>query len=347
MGKLSKQELKTRIQNHEILTLAPEERQSNLKLRLSFCELVMSYRKLDERLESVLSPRYAGRSALAEIEARRFSRKSTDSLSFMRAFESALKNYRLEGGASFLTYFETCYKRVNAETVQDEQPILGQKIVSRQNKLAKKLFKMLQMQWGDVSRAPEEAIERSATAMGISVELCKELVNQRREYINFSVDVCLSEDDENSETLESVIADESVLSPEEVLLRTKGIVWMIEVLLDEDMKEYPRLFLTNSLLAPLKECKDNRSYKQQLQTLEEQLWRCILYPNYCSFLFLEPPTVDTIERMDESDLEHPLINKTIALYKQVSEAAVSKNYTRFRKSMWERRSALLEQQGLS
>lgn len=119
------------------------------------------------------------------------------------------------------------------------------------------------------------------------------------------------------------------------------VIYAITVFLDEDDREYPRYFLTNALLYPLKKEPHDDEYdvsKKVMTQTEELLFAHVFIKDYLSFLICSDVELNSIVAIDNGRVNEPTVtiedfgprsNIAIAKFTQTTSANVSQ-----RRSAW-------------
>lgn len=334
--------LKEQINQHPLLSLPPQERLQQTRQRMELAELLLRYHRFEQQLEKTLQTPESEGSALyqSEVSARSVYRKNKkiqqhfDGVAFMETLLEALKWYDAERGAAFTTYFYILYQqraqRSNArEIAVVERQAFGP--LKRQDlQLLKQLNKLILRQ--NLPYAPENLPDRLcaplAEQMGISTKQLRGLLATLR-MIRLVEPAC-NEDGEEEASENSVAApQEDPLHQVEVIQELAAV---LDLLAETEQKEYPRLFMTNDVLRPLKEPEprdDPQAYARVLQNCEDVLFRAVLEQPYLCFVFEETPRPDSIHHIVMGRLRRPLRDASIAAYKQVKPSAVSNARKRF------------------
>ena len=132
---MDRAQLQQAIEHHELLRLPRSQRLSADSLRMDLTCLVMRACGFEQKLES----RLAQEDAVAlleqenEMEQALYQKKGRakkfDSLAFMTAFNSALKNYDAASGVPFLGFFHTIYSREIVKTARQQRSAEHQELM--------------------------------------------------------------------------------------------------------------------------------------------------------------------------------------------------------------------------
>lgn len=336
--------LKQQINTHPLLALPPEERLQQTRQRMELAELLLRYHRFEQQLEKTLQTPEDEGSALAESEAsarnvykkNKTARQHFDGVAFMETVVEALKWYDDSRGAAFTTYFYTLYqqraRRSNAREIAIvERQAFGP--LKRQDlQLLKQLNKLILRQ--NLPYAPENLPDKLcvplAEQLGITPKQLRGLLSTLR--MIRLVEPSRSEDGEEQAPEEMVAApaEESPLHRVEVI---QELAAALDLLAENDQKEYPRLFMTNDVLRPLKEPDDETddpvAYARVLVRCEEVLFRAVFERPYLCFVYEETPRPDSMRNLVAGRLRRPLQDASIAAYKQVRPSAVSNARKRF------------------
>lgn len=331
--------LKQQINTHPLLALPPEERLQRTRQRMELAELLLRWYRFEQQLEKTLQTQD---SALAESEASARSvyknnkkiQQHFDGVAFMETVVEALKWYDASRGAAFTTYFYGLYQqraqRSNAREIAIvERQAFGP--LKRQDlQLLKQLNKLILRQ--NLPYAPENLPDKLciplAEQLGITPKQLRGLLSTLR-MIRLVEPTRDEEGEEQS-------PEDTVAAPEEDPLRQVAAIQelaaALDLLAENDQKEYPRLFMTNDVLRPLKEPdgdSDPVAYARVLVRCEETLFRAVFEWPYLCFVYEESPRPDSVRHLVKGRLRRPLQDASIAAYKQVRPSAVSNARKRF------------------
>lgn len=335
---MDRAQLQQAIEHHELLRLPRSQRLSADSLRMDLTCLVMRACGFEQKLES----RLAQEDAVAlleqenEMEQALYQKKGRakkfDSLAFMTAFNSALKNYDAASGVPFLGFFHTIYSREIVKTARQQRSAEHQEeapLTRGETCIWKELTKLCEKLDLDRDALPASYYKKIADFLGVSESAVRATMEKcmlaRR---LTSLDEPL--DDEGS-TPDA--ADFSAEDPQAKLERMEEVFRAVASFTDLDAKEYPRLFFTNDILSPLREKQpvvDPLTYCGVLKRVEPELWRSVFVAPYIRFIFAPPPEPDSVRNLLYAKMVRPLQDASIAAYKNVSAAAVSyqrKKYT--------------------
>ena len=340
---MNQDQLQEAIETHEILRLPPEQRLSSERLRMEFVLLVMRYCGFEQKLEKRL--RQQETVALVEQEdemeqalyQKKGRAKKFDSFAFLTAFNSAVKGYDASAGVPFLGYFHSIYSREIVKTAQQQRRVVHQEeapLTRDETRIWKELTKLCEKLGLDWNTLPASYYKKIADYLGMSEQavrgtMQKCMLARRLTSLDEEID-----DDGNTPDA----ADPDAEDPQTRLERMEEILKAVTRFADLDAKEYPKLFFTNDILAPLREknpAVDPGAYCGVLKRVEPTLWRGVFVPQYISFVFAPPPEPDCVQNLLCAKMLRPLQDASIAAYKNVSAAAVSyqrKKYAELQRS---------------
>lgn len=333
--------LKQQINTHPLLALPPEERLGQTRQRMELAELLLRWYRFEQQLEKTLQTQD---SALAESEAsargvytrNKKIQQHFDGVAFMETVVEALKWYDASRGAAFTTYFYGLYQqraqRSNAREIAIvERQAFGP--LKRQDlQLLKQLNKLILRQ--NLPYAPENLPDKLcvplAEQLGITPKQLRGLLSTLR--MIRLVEPARNEDGEE-EAPEEKVADAAEQNPARQIEAIQELAAALDLLAENDQKEYPRLFMTNDVLRPLKdpdgETGDPVVYARVLVQCEEALFRAVFEKAYLRFVYEESPRPDSMRHLVKGRLRRPLQDASIAAYKQVRPSAVSNARKRF------------------
>lgn len=283
---------------------------------------------------------------------------------FPDAFEVAIKKsvqkYNPQKGI-FIGYFNTIYRNEARLSMQKELSIYSSQpsISGYETKLLGKVMSLLKdLQKLHHSIAVDEFVPEIAEMLNISQKKVRWLLQMSNplqsldeltsESNNFQAEEDCHDKDEYEDFAEETPNDNSFSTPVIELM----ITFITASGLTVKNREYYKLFLTNSLLKPLKQTyskfpddknkavpkdyQNHMAYKQTLEEVEPLLYENIFDLPYLLFVFRQPPTPDSIDHIDQCSFQSHhdprtqkivivnLDEKTVSLYKAVSKPYVSK-----------------------
>lgn len=341
--------LQQAIETHEILRLPPSERLGAERLRMDFTLLVMRFFGFEQKLERRLSREDTA--ALVEQEeeldqalyqktgrTRRF-----DSLAFLTAVNGALQRYDAGAGVPFLGFFRMVYSQEIVRTARQQRRAVHQEeapLTRDETRIWKELTRLCEKLGLDWSTLPDSYCRKLAGFLGMSEAavrgtMQKCMLARRLTSLDEAVD-----DEGNTPDAPDPHAE----NPQTRLEQMEEVLRAVTGFADLDAREYPRLFFTNDILAPLREqnpAVPPQAYCGALRRVEPFLWRGVFVEGYIRFVFVPPPEPDCVRNLLVAGMARPLQDSTIAAYKKVSAAAVSyqrKKYTALQQE-WRRSMA--------
>ena len=353
--------LRVLIEAHPLLTYPKDERLTHHEEWNQFFLLVMQFKgflhRVEQRLaihETVVNGHTVNveTNAMledeAEVEKARFAssngkrKEMFDSLAFAEALRTAVRNFDASKlnpeaihGSPFLAYFDTLYGQrmyKNANTEADQRSDRVQRLSDEEIDIWRRFSDLCRKMEFDPKTLSAAFYNRMAELMGVSADKLRETARKCAAAQQFvSVESARDAEGEGDESLS--FADPKQASVETMLERTAEAMRAITSFADLDEQEYPRLFFTNDVLAPM--CADEpkvdpADYCSLLERSEELLWGRIFVREYINYVFAPPPEPDTLRHILAAERRYPLRDATIAACKQVTAAAISyrrKKYT--------------------
>lgn len=334
------------IENHEILCLPPSERIGSDRLRMDFTLLVMRYCGFEQKLESRLNQQNIMTLAEQEDEMEQAlyqksgRTKKFDSIAFLTAVNNALRRYDPSEGVPFLGFFYTIYNREIVKTAQQQHRAVHQEeapLTRDETRIWKELTRLCEKLGIDWSKLPESYYKKIAGFLGMSESAVRGTIRKcmlARHLTSLDEEI---DDEGNTPDVPDPRAENPLARIEQMEEILKAIAYFADL----DAKEYPRLFFTNDILAPLYEKEPAvtpQAYSNVLRQVEPFLWRGVFVQDYIRFIFAPPPNPDSVQNILLARMLRPLQDSSIAAYKHVSAAAVSyqrKKYTMLQ-SEWRR-----------
>lgn len=337
--------LKQQINTHPLLDLPPQERLQKTRQRMELAELLLRYHNFEQQLEQELQDQ-TEESVLWQSEAssrslyknNKKASRHFDGVAFMETVVEALKRYDAGRGAAFTTYFYTLYQQRVRRSNADEIAILERQAFGRLRRQDLQLLKQLNrlllqrnLPYGPET-LPEKLCAPLAEHMDITIDQLRDLLYTVR--MIHLVEPTRTEDGEEQPP-EELVADPTAGSPTRQMELCQALADALDILCENEQKEYPRLFMTNDVLHPLKEpapgVDDPETYARVLLQYEDALFRAVLERPYLGYVYEETPRPDSMQHLIEGRLRRPLQDATIAAYKQVRPSAVSNARSRFRR----------------
>lgn len=335
--------MEQQINCHPALSETDADRQKNGRENyIDLCNLLMKYFRFDQQLAAqtalVSGTSTDKKLSIQDAEERLLKGKKTtfDGPAFMEAYLAAINGYIPDVG-SFTAYFYKLYVQRLNRAIDEQYQTAQRRSLSMGEKKARQIKNLLTLLRStgqqDPARLPQALYPEYAKRLNVSEPVFRELIQlvlQMDAVPNVPV-----QDDEGDD-MPDLLEGASDSAARKDLLREETVdtlCAMLELLTDIDEREYPRLFLTNALIKPLKEDSISESaripYAQAMVRQEDLLWQRILILSYLEFVFSAPPVPDSVRNIVLCSLNRPLMDKTIAEYKQVSASAVSQNSKRF------------------
>lgn len=346
---MDRTQLQQQIETHELLRLPPSERLGAERLRMDFTLLVMRYCGFEQKLES----RLARQDAVAleeqedEMEQALYQRsgrtKKFDSVAFLTSVNGALRRYDASAGVPFLGFFHTIYSREIVKSAQEQRRAEHQEeapLTRDETRIWKELTRLCEKLGIDWATLPESYYRKIAGFLGMSEAAVRGTLRKcmlARQLT--SLDEALDDEGNTPD-----VPDPRAEDPQTSLEQMEEVLRAVTAFADLDAREYPRLFFTNDILAPLREKEPAvppQAYCGVLQRVEPFLWQSVFVQGYIRFIFTPPPEPDCVQNLLLARMLFPLQDSSIAAYKKVSAAAVSyqrKKYAALQ-SEWKRAMA--------
>lgn len=332
------QELERCIEEHPLWRLSGEERLQDTDRWQELYLLVMRRKGFLQKVERRLQSR---ENSLAwdedELLSARYSRagrrrKLYDSCAFAESLRAAVKGYDPAKSGSFLAYFDAVYEKdlhraANREQGQRQEG--AQPLTRGETNLWKELCRLTEKMGLDPRELPASYYRTLAELLGVSREQVECLL---RKCSTTRWIISLDREEEPLPEPE----DLSARSEMERMERVQEAIEAIALFAERDAAEYPRLFFTTDVLAPMRAevpKVDPTDYCVLLEKQESLLWARVFPRSYIDFVFQPPPMPDTLRRLLEARLRRPLKDATIAAFKGVTAAAVSYQRKRYTAAM--------------
>lgn len=333
------QELERRIEEHPLWQLPGEQRLRDTARWQEMYLLVMRRKGFLQKVERRLQ---SSDSALAEDEeellSARYSRAGRrrglyDSCAFAESLRAAVKGYDPEKGGSFLAYFDAIYEKdlhraANREQGQRQES--ARPLTRGETNLWKELCRLTEKLGLDPRDLPAGYYRTLADLLGASPEQVEKLLHK------CSATRWITSLDREEEDPLPEPEDPAARSEMERLERAQQAIGAIALFAERDAAEYPRLFFTTDVLAPMRAQEptvDPTAYCRLLEKQEPLLWARVFPRGYIDFVFLPPPAPDTLRHLLAARMGHPLQDSTIAAFKEVTPAAVSYQRKRYAAAM--------------
>lgn len=343
---MNRTQLQESIETHELLRLPQEQRLSSDRLRMEFTLLVMRYCGFEQKLKKRLNQETTV--ALVEQETemeqalyqKKGRSKKFDSIAFLTAVNSAIKNYDVSSGVPFLGFFNTIYTREVVKTAQQQRRAVHQEeapLTRDETRIWKELTRLCEKLGLDWNTLPDSYYKKIAGFLGMSESAVRGTMQKcmlARRLTSLDEEI-----DDEGNTPDA--ADPHAENPQTRLERMEAVLRAVTQFADLDAKEYPKLFFTNDILCPLRESNpavDPQTYCGVLQRVESTLWQGVFVQPYIRFVFAPPPEPACVKNLLYAKMLRPLQDASIAAYKNVSAAAVSyqrKKYTALQEN-WRR-----------
>lgn len=329
--------LRERIENHPIWQYPPAERLTHQREWQQLYLLVLEFKKFKQTLENRL--RDVDKNAMLrdedEMQRARYAnsgerRTKLDTVSFTIALRNAVAKFDAAPGREFLAYFDAIYvntlhKEVNKQATRNQGDVA---LNRREGSLWKNLCILCEKQGVNVKDMPSAFYEKAAAALDTTPETLLRIVQNASTVRTVSLDQPL--DEEGSTVFD--MADPRQDDIQNRLERTTEAMRTLAMFASKDMKEYPRMFFTDDVLAPMYSGKSGmppERYCLLLEKQEELLWERLFVLKYLHYLF-EPNAPETLRMLLNLTPAHPLQDSSVAAYMNVTAAAVSyqrKKYT--------------------
>lgn len=320
--------LAQQIETHPALQAARENRLQEGD-RMELVHLLMKYFRFEQQ---------AVEQNLVSHEQALLTGKKTvfDSVAFMEAFAQSLAAYDPQRG-SYLACFSFYYSRQRRK-VQDEQyKITGRRSLSMGEKKARQIKKLLTVLHKTGQYKPEEL---PSGLYPVYARMMQMDPADFRELIALAIQEQMADNTACQDKEGNALPDLMDQQPDPAALtrlvapeRLDSLCALLELIADQEQKEYPRLFLTNLLVGLLKGEElmeqDRILCAKAMLSREELLWRSIFIQSYLDFVYDPEPVPNTVRNLVIGRLCRKPLNATVAEYKHVSAGAVSQNANRF------------------
>ena len=359
-----KEILRDRINGHASLKAEKIDRASDSEGRTDLCSLLLKYKGFSKQLSTDdfdLYPEdnnaydgskdyvrtnndyYEQYALMNAMNSRKRRTMHFNSIAFMAAFDSAYRTYSADKGASFLTYFDRLYF---AELTKEGRTQIEKNRLHDDRKIGDAVRKIMRLQEdvlqeGIPAKPSDTVLKLIMEKMSCSKDKAEEYyANARKARLETSYLTIEGENGEIDDIPVTYDDEPEYLSAEKVPAAV-SILNALSLFADTDMKEYPKLFATNSVLKPLKEydssglytkeefSRDSREYYIVLTGYEQLLWRGVFVPEYLEYVFIQPPLPDSLKNIYEADEKMPLNDLAIAKFKNVSKPNISQQRRKY------------------
>lgn len=330
--------LARKIEDHPLLRQPADRRLSDARGWQELYLLVLRYKgflqKIERRLESRESTLADDEDELLRARYSRPGRRRSlyDSCTFAQSLRAAVKGYDPDHSGSFLAYFDTIYERDlyrAAALEQGRRQEGAQPLTRSETNLWKELCRLTEKLGLDPCALPARYCAALADLLGVRREQVEAVL--RRAAAARRVTSLDLEGEQAPPEPEDPAARQALARLEQGDTALRAIE-AIARFADQDAAEYPRLFFTNDLLAPMREEPpkvDPRRYCALLEPKEALLFARVFVAGYLAFVFQPPPEPDTLRHLLAARLRRPLQDATIAAFKGVTAAAVSYRRKRY------------------
>ena len=339
--------LRQQIENHPIWQYPPEERLQHTREWQNLYLLVLEFKKFLQKLQKRAERTAQGGNELSllmdeqEMLDARFTRTAKlrgklDTLVFTECMRKAVAKFDTGAGTEFMAYFDTMYVRAMHEQVnrQSMRELANIALTRREGRLWQSLCELCERQQVDPRTLSPAFYECAARYLDTDAESLRRLVKIATSVRScFSLDQAPDEDDAPAPDL----ADTSQQDLQQRLEQAAEVMRAIALFAGKDADEYPRLFFTTDVLAPMcTPCPDLPPERccALLEKQEALLWSRIFVHLYIDFLF-QPASPRRLRDMLDLPLAHPLQDSSIAAYHGVRPSAVSYHRRRYTKTMQE------------
>ena len=349
----SREALRARINAHPILSLAPEARADAQREKTELTRLLLQY-----YWNGGLGSAHVGDNEPTDAERHETAMRGylngddragigpLDGVAFAAALDGALRGVDPERG-TFLAYFYKIYQTHLPGAASGTAYLHGtlsepDRARVRAHKQVVRWLRARALRFADVD---ERLYRTIADDLGMDPELVEDVVHFVRSAAQpLSVDAPMSGEDPDSASFAATLADPEGERGYEMIDVLSRYVRVLEQVCDLDMREYPRLFLSNSTLAQAELSRDAETGRVRLAPgaepvvrlmleCEDLFLRRIFLRSYLDFVLCAPPEPYRMRVILAAERSRKLNDATIALYKQVSKAAVSQQRTRFEKQL--------------
>lgn len=349
----SREQLRARINAHPILSLAPGARADAQREKTDLTMLLLQYywngglgsahvedtEPTDaERHETAMRGYLNGddRAGIGPL----------DGVAFAAALDGALRGLDPARG-TFLAYFYKIYQTHLPGAASGTAYLHGtlsepERARARAHKQVVKWLRRRSLRFSDVD---ERLYREIAADLGIAPELVEDVVCYVRSAAQpVSVDAPMRSGETQGATFAESLADPAGERGYEMIDVIARFARVLEQVCDLDAREYPRLFLSNATLGRVRVFRDDTDGRVRMDADAEPLARLmteseplflhrIFIREYLEFVLCEPPEPYRMRVILFAERLRKLNDATIALYKQVSKAAVSQQRTRYEKQL--------------
>lgn len=323
------------IDSHPIFKLPANERISSPQLMSVFTDLVMEYEGLYEKLDFD-QERYNEK--ILTGEGNPFGKKYDglfDGVTWYKALLSSVSAYDPETGISFMPFFRSNVNRSMSEATHLDSDIGAGNphLLKEQDLMVRRVKRILKSRCLEPNMLTDEDKVSLAKQLNITPRRLDETLGYMGLGTMKSLDERIGGDD-SEDTYLDIYSPESEDAYAYVDMKETLVDCIIEIInavTAEEIKESVRLFLTNDILSRIKgvEKKDvgkvnyPGALKESLCRREETLYERVFIMAYLSFVYETPPDPATIELLYSMQLEYPIEDKTIRIYKNLSKARIS------------------------
>lgn len=296
------------------------------------------------------------------------NRYAQEPVVFFETIQQTLKAYDQEQG-EYLHYFRAShlrnYLRDSAElnaadtgrmvVSREDLRTLGEfeeklnKIVNDDHEKVRDIDNLVKKLGVNISALDEEEIKIVSEAFGWTPNKMKKAIKLRdvvgRKMLIHASETTNSDELDGSYDMDHIFGEDRTALDEYTRIENQDeiedVIIAITVFLDEDDREYPRYFLTNALLYPLKKEPHDDEYdvsKKAMIHTEELLFAHVFIKDYLSFLISSDVELNTIVAIDHGRVNEPTVtiedfgprsNIAIANFTKTTSANVSQ-----RRSAW-------------
>lgn len=354
---MAKEETRTRLREqinaHAVLQLTPEARIEAQREKSEFTMLLLQY-YWNDRVPWL----HAATEDDAGLQHERAMKRYLDdpdhgakigpfdAVAFSVALDSALRGVEPARG-TFLAYFYRVYQTQIApaasETAYLHDPLReSERARVRAHRQVVKWLRRRELCFSDVT---EQLYRTIAADLGISRDEVEDVVFYVRNASQpVSLDVPVDAEDAGGRRLVELQADPAGERGYEMIETISRYVRVLEQVCDLDAREYPRMFLSNSVLEQVHVYRDETDRRLRMAPESEPVVRLLLEAEplfmervflrgYLEFVLRSPPEPDCVRNIILAERLRKLNDVTIALYKGVSKAAVSQQRTRYEKQL--------------
>lgn len=348
--------LRERINGHEIFQYPGSERLTYKREWKDLCNLVIQFKAFDKLIEKRFEKTFIDSkgqkqpdSVLGQDEEALWSslgkaqgvrQNKFDGVALVEALAKAVKHFDPANGAEFMAYFDRIYATEIQKTSYKQLAATQMGAVVLNDRDAK-LVKLLRRRCGEfgcdpkaISRQVYDAVAQELGTTADHLMKVMELANMTNKFVSMDND---QNDGDDDDAPSREYGDETAPDPQVTFERAAEAMRAIMQFAALDAQEYPRIFFTNDVLAPLFDAKDISpiAYYNVLHKSEDVLWNRIFAQDYIEFVFAPPPALTCLRNLMDAAQKYPLRDATIAKMKHCKPANISAHRRRYANTLAE------------